>query len=146
MSSHDDNEAIIRAINLYAYALDERRWDWLDEVFAADAVARYGSEESPLIEGREAIVTSIRSYLDGCGPSQHLFGNHLVELDGDTATTRVKARVYHYGRGERARLTPFENFGVYRDRFQRGPDGWRIVERLFDVYHVVGDIDILQPA
>jgi hypothetical protein len=140
-----DRDAIVDVVNRYAYSLDERDWALLDQVFAVDATGQYGGPGSPL-EGLEAIGASIRSFLDGCGPSQHLLGNHIVEVNGDEAVSRCKARVYHYGAGERAALTPYECFGVYRDRLRRTPEGWRIAERVFDVQHAVGDIKILQPA
>ncbi|UKD52595.1 nuclear transport factor 2 family protein [Amycolatopsis sp. FU40] len=138
-----DRDAIVEVVNRYSYSLDERDWDSLDQVFTADAVGRYGGQA---LNGRAAIVASIRSFLDGCGPSQHLLGNHIVELDGDQAIARCKARVYHYGAGERAALAPYECFGVYRDRLRRTAEGWRITERFFDVRHTVGDIAILRPS
>lgn len=145
-SESSDRDAIVEVVNLYAYCLDERDWPGLDEVFAADAVGIYGGPDGPQLEGRPAIVASIRSFLDGCGPSQHLLGNHIVEIDGDEATSRCKARVYHYGLGDRAALEPYECFGVYRDHLRRTPDGWRISRRVFAVHHAVGDIAILQPG
>ena len=103
-----DRDAIVEVVNRYSYSLDERDWDSLDQVFTADAVGRYGGQA---LNGRAAIVASIRSFLDGCGPSQHLLGNHIVELDGDQAIARCKARVYHYGAGERAALAPMSASG-----------------------------------
>lgn len=141
-----DRDAIVEVLNLYSYCLDERDWLLLDQVFTADALGSYGGPGSPSLKGREAIVASIRAFLDGCGPSQHLLGNHIVEVDGDEAVSRCKARVYHFGAGERAALAPYECFGVYRDRLSRTPEGWRIAERVFDVQHAVGDIAILHPG
>lgn len=146
MCSCQDRGAVADVVNRYACALDSRQWSSLDDVFAADAVARYGNPESTPLHGREAIVASIRSYLDGCGPSQHLLGNHLIEIDGDTATATCKARVFHYGAGARSALPPYECFGVYRDRLRRESAGWRIVDRTFDVHLAIGDAEILQPA
>lgn len=141
-----DRDAIVEVVNRYTYGLDERDWTLLDHVFAPDAVGRYGGSESALLEGRETIVAAIRSFLDGCGPTQHLLGNHVVKIQGDEASAWCKARVYHYGAGERASLTPYECFGVYSDRLIRTAEGWRITDRSFDVQHEVGDIAILQPA
>ncbi|MDA3629351.1 nuclear transport factor 2 family protein [Saccharopolyspora oryzae] len=146
MCSCQDRNAVTDVVNRYAYALDTRQWSSLDEVFAADAVARYGSPEASPLHGREEIVASIRSHLDGCGPSQHLLGNHLVEISGDTATAICKARVFHYGAGTRSELPPYECFGVYRDHLRREPAGWRITDRTFDVHLAIGDIEVLQPA
>jgi len=146
MHSDSDRDAVTDVVNRYAYALDGRDWALLDDVFTADAVARYGGPDSPRLEGREAIVSSIRSFLDGCGPSQHLLGNHTVVVDGDVAVATCAARVFHYGAGERATLTPYECFGVYRDRLRRTSRGWRIADRTLEVHLELGDIAILQPA
>ncbi|MEV5835419.1 nuclear transport factor 2 family protein [Nocardia sp. NPDC052112] len=145
MTSGSERDAIIDVVNHYAYALDDRKWHMLDQVFTLDAVARYGRSDQPPLIGRETIVASIRSHLDGCGPSQHLLGNHVVNIDGDTATATCKARVYHYGAGSRSSLVPYECFGVYRDRLRREPSGWRIFDRVFEVQLTVGDAQILQP-
>lgn len=133
-----DREAIADTVNRYTYALDDRDWDLLDEVFAPDAVARYGGAEAPAVRGRADIVTMIRSFLDRCGPSQHLLGNHVVDIAGDTATSTCKARVLHIGAGENANVT-YECVGVYRDRLCRSAQGWRIVERTFVIDIELGD-------
>lgn len=145
-TSSTDRDAIVEAVNRYAYGLDGRDWKLLDQVFTEDAVARYGGPDGALLDGRAAIVASIRAHLDGCGPTQHLLGNHIVTVEGDEAIAHCKARVYHQGAGTRAELTPYECFGVYEDRLKRTPEGWRIAERHFNVHHQVGDFAILRPA
>lgn len=142
----EDRQAVVDVINRYAYALDDRDWALLTDVFAPDAVARYGSSGSRPLIGRDEIVASIRTFLEGCGPSQHLLGNHVVHLDGDTAAATCKARVFHHGSGARAALVPYEVFGVYRDQLRRLSDGWRISERVFEVHLGTGDPVILQPG
>jgi hypothetical protein len=141
-----DRDSIVDVVNRYTYALDGRDWPMLEDIFTADAVCRYGDADAPALVGRVAIVAWIRSFLDGCGPSQHLLGNHVVQIDGHEAAAMCKARVHHYGAGERAALVPYECFGVYRDRLRRTLGGWRITERVFEVHLAVGDIAILQPA
>jgi hypothetical protein len=106
------------------------------------ATARYGVP----LNGRPAIVTSIRGFLGGCGPSQHLLGNYEIRVDGDQAEAAMKARVIHVGAGQRAGLAPYEAIGVYRDRLVRTSEGWRIIHRGFDVQISLGDIEVLQPA
>jgi hypothetical protein len=142
MCSCTDRHAIIDILNQYATCLDARDWDGLDAVFHQDAVGHYGV----VIEGRPAIVASIRGFLDGCGATQHLLGNHEVDIDGDHARCATKARVIHIGAGERAALTPYEAIGVYRDQLVRTPDGWRIMHRHFDVNITLGDFTVLQPV
>ena len=139
-----DRADIAAVVNRYSDALDDRDWVLLDDFFTADAVARYGSPGATPVTGRPAIVALIRSHLDGCGPSQHLFGNHVVEVDGDAASSTCKARVCHFGAGDRASLEPYECFGVYRHTLRRTDAGWRVVDLLFDVRHAVGDARVLQ--
>jgi hypothetical protein len=137
-----ERQAIIAVLNSYAHCLDARDWPGLDEVFHPDATAVYGRR----LESRSAIVDSIRGFLGGCGPSQHLLGNYEIHVDGDNAEAVTKARVIHVGAGPRAGLTSYEAIGVYRDRLVRTPGGWRITHRTFDVQISIGDIAVLQPA
>jgi hypothetical protein len=137
-----EQQAIIAILNRYATCLDNRDWPGLDGVFHPDATARYGAA----LKGRPAIVESIRGFLGGCGPSQHLLGNHEIRVDDDRAEAVTKARVIHVGAGERAQLTPYEAIGTYKDKLVRTPDGWRIIHREFDVQISLGDMAVLQPA
>jgi 3-phenylpropionate/cinnamic acid dioxygenase small subunit len=137
-----DRTAIVELLNRYATCLDERDWSGLEDVFHPDANGHYGS----LIEGRSAIIASIRSFLGGCGPSQHLLGNYHVDVDGDHARSSTQARVIHVGAGDRAQLTRYEAIGTYHDEHVRTTDGWRIISRHFDVRISVGDIGVLHPG
>jgi len=137
-----DRQAIIDILNTYAACLDARNWSGLNNVFHPDATADYGGP----LTGRTAVVDTIRSFLGGCGPSQHLLGNHQISIDGNQAESSTKARVLHVGAAERASLTPYEAVGTYRDRHIRTPEGWRIIHRHFDVQISLGDMNVLQPA
>lgn len=139
MSEPDDHRQIIDQLNRLAAAFDARDWGAVGDVMAPEVHA-YGCD------GLEAVVRdSLRHHLGGCGPSQHLLGNHQIAIDGDRATSITKARVFHMGAGERAGRT-FECFGDYHDRWARTPAGWRMTERRFDTTIVLGDFDVLQPG
>jgi 3-phenylpropionate/cinnamic acid dioxygenase small subunit len=137
-----ERQAIIDVLNAYAACLDTRDWSGLNDVFHPDAVGIYAAT----LTGRAAVIESIRSFLDGCGPSQHLLGNYQISINGDNAESSTKARVLHVGAGERADLTPYEAIGTYHDRHLRTADGWRIIHRHFDVQIALGDINVLHPA
>lgn len=137
-----ERQAIIDVLNTYAACLDARDWLGLNNVFHPQAVGIY----AVTLNGRTEIVDSIRSFLGGCGPSQHLLGNYQISIDGENAESSTKARVVHVGAGERAHLTPYEAIGTYHDRHLRTSDGWRIIRRHFDVHITTGDINVLQPA
>ena len=137
-----ERQQIIDVLNRYATCLDTRDWLGLNDVFHPQAVGIY----AVTLNGRTEIVDSIRSFLGGCGPSQHLLGNYQIAIDGDEAQSSTKARVLHVGTGDRAHLTPYEAIGVYRDRHLRTPAGWRIIHRHFDVHITIGDINVLRPG
>jgi hypothetical protein len=110
----------------------------LEDVFTVDACA-YGAN------GRDAVVAFVRRFLGGCGPSQHLLGNHTVEVEGDTARSVCKARVFHVGAGDKSRQS-YECFGNYVDDLVRTERGWRIAKREFEVTIALGDTSVLQPG
>lgn len=139
MSGLDDRHAIIEQLHLLAAHFDARDWSRIDEVMAPDVQA-YDCD------GLEAVVRdSLRAHLGGCGPSQHLLGNHRIEVDGDRAESITKARVYHQGLGDAADRS-FECFGDYHDRWVRTAQGWRMTHRRFVVTIVLGDYSVLQPG
>lgn len=137
-SSAEDRLAVIDTVVRCAVAFDRRDWTALDEVFTHDAVG-YG------VEGREGIVRFVRSFLGGCGPSQHLLGNHQVSVDADRAASVCKARVIHIGAGDLSHLT-YECLGNYWDDLIRTDAGWRIRARRFEVTITLGDSSVLQPG
>lgn len=138
-SRSEDERQIVAALHRFAWILDHREWDRVGEVLAPDATA-YGET------GIAAVIdNSLRKHLGGCGPSQHLLGNHRIEIDGDRATSITYARVYHQGRGERS-TRAWECMGEYHDTWTRTGEGWRISTRELDVTIAVGDASVLQPG
>ena len=137
-STAEEHKAVMDVVVRCAAAFDRREWGALEEVFTPDTVA-YG------VEGREAVVGFVRSFLGGCGPSQHLLGNHHVVLDGEKAKSVCKARVMHIGAGARSHLT-YECFGNYWDDLVLTESGWRIAGRTFEVTISLGDTSVLQPG
>ncbi len=80
-----DEREINRALTRFARAMDERDWEAAKAILSEDATGELGT--GPL-NGPDAIIACIRHYLDGCGPTQHLLGNLLIEISGDTAESR----------------------------------------------------------
>ncbi len=137
-STPEQHKAVVDVVVRCAAAFDRREWEALDEVFTVDATA-YG------VEGRDAAVRFVRGFLGGCGPSQHLLGNHHVVVDGESAKSVCKARVFHVGAGDRSHLT-YECFGNYWDDLVLTDSGWRIATRAFEVTITLGDASVLQPG
>lgn len=133
---------IQRALYGVARAMDERDWTALDDILTADATADLGMGE---VRGRDAIVVFIRSFLDDCGPTQHLLGNLVVDVDGDRARSRCYVSDMHKGMGERAHLT-FSTLGEYHDEWQRIDGRWWMVHRTKHNRAHIGDIRVLGRA
>jgi hypothetical protein len=81
----DDRAAIVDVTIGYSTALDERNWKLLEEVFQPEVVTEY--DTGTRVEGRDQLIAHIRQALGGCGPTQHLLGNHVVQIYGDQATS-----------------------------------------------------------
>ncbi len=126
----------------YARLCDERDWGAIDAVFDEHASAHYGGWHLP---DRAAIQAMLRDNLGGCGPTQHLLGNLVVELEGDSVTSRSAVRAAHRGTGESAGQT-YDCLGEYRDLWVRTRDGWRIAHRAMIVTLEFGSRKVLGPA
>lgn len=136
---HQLNEVLAR----YARACDQRDWAALDEVFVQEATADYGG--SLHLQGRGPIVAMIRAHLGGCGPSQHLLGNLLVEARDGAVASHVYVRAAHRGTGNLHSMT-YECLAEYQDRWVSTPNGWRIAHRRMDISHELGSRDVLRPS
>lgn len=137
-SRAEDRLEVIATVVRCAAAFDDRDWTALNDVFTEDAIG-YS------VEGREGVVRFVRSFLGGCGPSQHLLGNHQVNIDGDRASSLCKARVIHVGAGDLSHLT-YECLGNYWDDLVWTDAGWRIAARRFEVTITLGDSSVLRPG
>ncbi|WP_010542211.1 nuclear transport factor 2 family protein [Dietzia alimentaria] len=137
-----DRDQIIERLADVATALDAREWTALGQLFTESATG-YGAT------GRDAIVDRVKAHLGGCGPSQHLLGNHRVELDldgdPDCARSRTYGRVLHLGADDLAGLT-YECCGEYTDLWTRAGAGWQISSRWFEVSFDLGDARVLRPG
>ena len=76
----------------------------------------------------DALRANMRRYLDVCGPTQHLLGSIIVEMHGDAATSRAYVQARHQRANDPAGAV-FDSSGEYLDRWERRPEGWRIVRR-----------------
>ncbi|MBV6416408.1 MAG: hypothetical protein CMLOHMNK_00969 [Steroidobacteraceae bacterium] len=133
---------IARAIHQFARAMDERDWGALDTVMTEDATADLGMGA---LGGRANIVEFIRSFLDECGPTQHLIGNLVVDVDGDRATSRCYVRDMHQGAGGKAHLD-FSTLGEYHDRWVRRNGKWWMTHRHKLNHAHLGSIEVLGPG
>jgi hypothetical protein len=116
---------VARQLAGFARAMDERNWAALDTIVAQDASADFGTGP---VAGRAAIVALMRSFLDDCGPTQHLLGNLTVEVEGNGARSRCYVSDLHLGAGEKSQLT-FQTLGEYQDRWECRGGRWWLTHR-----------------
>jgi hypothetical protein len=115
----------------YATSLDTKDWVALNSVFDKSATAEYGSDSIGLkikSSSRNEIVSMCKSSLNGCGFTQHLLGNFIININIDNATSKCYVRVYHVG------LEPnekefYEMFGEYIDDWRLIDNSWFIIHR-----------------
>jgi hypothetical protein len=126
----------------YCRALDTKDWALLDEVFLPDATGELGTPTT--LVGIDAIRDRIRTALEHLDDSQHLVGNHEIEVVGDSATHRCYLQAQHV----RVAATGGPNYivaGRYEDRLVRTPDGWRIAHRTLTVMWTDGNVAVAHP-
>lgn len=117
---------IRRKLGEFARILDQKSWDRLGDVFAADVRFDYGT--GGIQSGMDALTQNMRRFLDGCGPTQHLIGSMIIDVDGDQASSQAYVQARHQRRDDA--LGPIiDTNGDYHDQWRRGPDGWRITYR-----------------
>lgn len=126
LQSLSDERDIIRGLSQFARILDQKRWQDLHTVFAQDLTFDYGSGSDQ--QGMAALEKQMRMFLDVCGGTQHLIGSILVDVNGEFAESRAYVQARHQRRDDPAGPI-FDSTGEYRDRWERRPEGWRIVHR-----------------
>ena len=142
MSAADDRFAIIATLDRYAECLDTRDWQGLSDVFSEDISMDFVAWKA---DNLDDVRKAIASFLDGCGPSQHLLGNYRIVLNGDKASSKVYCRVMHHGKGEHEGKH-YETWIEYADELQRTPQGWRSYARKATAQMHNGDPSLLGPG
>ena len=120
-----DVVAIEQVLYHYAYALDARDYDALDEVFTADASLHTSGGTLMSPAQYKAMCETELAKLDA---THHMVTNTTVIVDGDRAT----ARAYFQAQHVKLSLAPDSQFlmaGWVDDEFERRADGWRITDR-----------------
>ncbi|WP_396908973.1 nuclear transport factor 2 family protein [Mycolicibacterium sp.] len=134
-----DERDIARALCLFARAMDDRDWAAMAAILAEEAEGDFGTGH---LTGSTAIIEMIRGYLDTCGPTQHLLGNVIIDVVGDTATSRAYIRDVHLNSAGDPSIR-FYTLGDYHDTWRRDSVGrWRITERIKTNRAFVGPLEI----
>jgi hypothetical protein len=120
-----DREAIRNCIYRYSRGVDRRDWELVRSVYwpeATDEHLDYSGNADGFIEWAKPKLNAMKQ-------TQHMIGNILIELDGNTA--KVESYLYSYHRLEiNGVMRDLVAGGRYLDRFERRGDEWRIAARI----------------
>jgi hypothetical protein len=124
-----DRLAIRELIVRYSNALDQRRFEWLDEVFTEDAYIDYratGGVDGRYPQIREWLPPAVAGFPHMC----HLVGNISITLSGDSARARTlclnPVELPLAGSGSQVMFVGM----WYRDALVRTGRGWRMTQRV----------------
>ena len=123
----------------YAWAIDDRDYAALGDVFTHDVVADYGAFTCA---GADDVIARMEEIHRGLRTTQHLVGSVLAEADGDgdaLVRSHVRATLVRDG-ADRGRV---EVAATYRDRMVRTDRGHRIAERRVEGRWIAGERSIL---
>lgn len=106
-------------------------YDRLVSLFTEDGVVRIPdiNAEAVIRDGKIAGVERLQGLWDYFVQTTH---PGTIQLEGDTAVGRAYLSELGHMRDGSSHL----NYGVYHDRYQRTPDGWKFAERVYEFIYV----------
>lgn len=122
-----DRTEIVEGIAAYCRYADLNRPEDQVAVFAPDCRVSYGGP-GRWIEGREALLGTLRRSLAAYSATSHVLGIPEVDLAADRATASTVVHAWH------RRVDGAEDvvlYGRYVDEWVRTGEGWRIAVREF---------------
>ncbi len=134
-----DLAEIQQKIYRYGWCIDHRDYDELDEVFAPDAIVHYdveGGTRKPWSEMKEWLPRMFPVFR----VTQHNMSNPIVEVDGDTATSKTYGHLVHVQHHKDDSSSVFRHYTIYRDEWRRTDDGWRIQHRRLSNLYMDGPV------
>lgn len=114
----------------YAYALDDRDWAVLADLFVDDVELDYGLGETNVIRGLDAFIARSRAALEQMDATHHMFTNHIFEIVGDRARAKYYMHAQHMKKDEPDGALHTLG-GIYEDEFKKTKDGWKITRRTY---------------
>ena len=123
----------------YGLALDEKRYELLDDVFQPDARLHYDMAGEGPTTYRE-MAQQFRAFMVPFLYTQHVFSHPVVELDGDRARASCRLIATHVQVPLAGGRNTWTVYGFYRDVLVRTDAGWRIERRSFKGMHTEGTL------
>ncbi|MGH2938822.1 MAG: nuclear transport factor 2 family protein [Solirubrobacterales bacterium] len=127
-----DRIEIRRLVDEYALAVDTRDAERFAALFAADAtlsvVEPDEQEPSLAYTGREELLTVVE-LVASFKATYHVMTNHVVQIDGDTATAGTYGLTHHLSESDERGLYDTLMLLTYQDELRRVDGRWRFQAR-----------------
>jgi hypothetical protein len=139
-----DTKEIEQLLYLYAWMVDQRKWELMDQVFAPGATIDYTSTG-----GVKGLYRPTLEWLDralsGWPINLHYITNVTVEFSASGATARCMffapmGRTVPGTKGGLGSQEVINNGGFYFDKLAKTPQGWRITERVCNQTVMIGSL------
>jgi hypothetical protein len=127
--SHRDDERLLRKLAYrYARLIDRRDWDEIPSVFTESASL---SGPGYAMTGHQELKAGLQA-IEMYSATMHCVHNQMARIDGDRATGELYCVANHLY--EKDGVSFKLDMGIrYEDRYERGPEGWRIAERVLNL-------------
>ena len=123
-----DKDEIRELTARYCLAVAEGDADTLVALFCPDGTFTAGDRQYSGLEGLRELYGGLAAGV----PPKPFIQNHVIEVDGDTATGRCGAEIRMVRKGE-----AYTTAGHYADVYRRVDGRWRFASRNFMTYHSV---------
>lgn len=122
-----DRMEIIDTMNRYATSVDTRDWDLFLTCYTEEMNADMVSVgfDAPLDMPATAFREIIKQAVDPFDSTQHLLSNHVIDIDGESATCVSYLQAQHFSEDDTGAHTLLIG-GYYANSLVRTPAGWRI--------------------
>jgi hypothetical protein len=132
-----DRLEILELVHRYGTAIDRLDMNLLDGVFVPGARIEYrvrGGGVLAFPDAKEWIARALASY----EATHHVMSNSTVELAGDAARATTYVTATHVQVKLDGERSSYVLGGIYHDRLERTPSGWRIRERVLQQVYETG--------
>jgi hypothetical protein len=119
-----DRVAIQDVMARYTFAVDQKRWDYFDEVFVDGAVVDF-EPNGGVKESYPAIGEYLKTAMSAFTASQHYLSNFVTDVHGDEATSRFYVFTQMITAADGAEDV-LSDGGYYDATFVRTDRGWRV--------------------
>ena len=140
-----DRAQISDVITSFAIALDTRNWVLFRALLAESVEINYPQSVGVATFTADELRATATGFFGRLDATQHISANHLITIDGDTATCTSTLHAQHY-LASAAPNTVQRQIGYYTNELQRFGDGWRITKSRQDVGWQDGNNDVFLHA